>query len=149
MTPIDYTIVFLYLIAIVMVGLYMRHPASEDIDSYFLGNRKLPWWALASSGMSSNLDITGTMIIAALIYTVGAKGFYIEIRGGVTLIMAFLMIYMGKWNTRSGAMTLAEWMKLRFGNGRQGEVARLIAAISSIIMTIAMVTYFALGAENS
>ncbi|MFQ6677479.1 MAG: sodium:solute symporter [Fidelibacterota bacterium] len=145
MTAIDYTIVLIYLIAIVLVGLFMRKKASEDIDSYFLGSRKLPWWALASSGMSSNLDITGTMIIAALIYALGAKGFYIEIRGGVTLIMAFLMIFMGKWNTRSGAMTLAEWMKLRFGNGKQGEAARLIAAISSIVMTIAMVTYFALG----
>jgi Na+/proline symporter len=123
----------------------MQRKAGRNIDSYFLGEKKLPWWALASSGMSSNLDISGTMIIAALIYALGAKGFYIEIRGGVTLIMAFLMIYMGKWNRRSGAMTLAEWMKLRFGEGRPGQAARLVAAISSIIMTVAMVTYFALG----
>lgn len=145
MTGIDYTIVALYLTAIVIVGLVVQRKAAQGIDSYFLGNRNLPWWALASSGMSSNLDISGTMIIAALIYALGAKGFYIEIRGGVTLIMAFLMIYMGKWNRRSGAMTLAEWMELRFGKGLQGRVARLLAAISSIIMTIAMVTYFALG----
>jgi len=145
MHGIDYGIVALYLITIVLIGLYLQRKASRGIDSYFLGNRNMPWWALASSGMSSNLDISGTMIIAALIYALGVKGFYIEIRGGVTLIMAFLMIYMGKWNRRSGAMTLAEWMELRFGKGTQGQVARLIAAISSIIMTIAMVTYFALG----
>ncbi len=142
---IDFMIVGCYLTAIVAIGLIMQKKASRGIDSYFLGNRKLPWWALASSGMSSNLDISGTMIIAALIYALGAKGFYIEIRGGVTLIMAFLMIYMGKWNRRSGAMTLAEWMELRFGKGTQGQTARLVAAVSSIIMTIAMVTYFALG----
>ncbi len=145
MSPIDFTIIGAYLTAIVFIGLYMQRKASRGIDSYFLGNRNLPWWALASSGMSSNLDISGTMIIAALIYALGAKGFYIEIRGGVTLIMAFLMIYMGKWNRRSGAMTLAEWMELRFGKETQGRAARLVAAISSIIMTIAMVTYFALG----
>ncbi|MFC1527552.1 sodium:solute symporter [Candidatus Neomarinimicrobiota bacterium] len=145
MHGIDYGIVALYLTAIVLIGLYLQRKASSGIDSYFLGNRKMPWWALASSGMSSNLDISGTMIIAALIYALGVKGFYIEIRGGVTLIMAFLMIYMGKWNRRSGAMTLAEWMELRFGKGTQGQVARSIAAIASIIMTIAMVTYFALG----
>ncbi len=145
MSAIDYTIVGVYLTAIVIVGLYLQRKASEGIDSYFLGNRSLPWWALGASGMSSNLDISGTMIIAALIYALGAKGFYIEIRGGVTLIMAFLMIYMGKWNARSKVMTLAEWMELRFGNGQQGRTARLISAISSIVMTIAMVTYFALG----
>jgi len=145
MHGIDYGIVAIYLTTIVLIGLYLQRKASQGIDSYFLGNRNMPWWALASSGMSSNLDISGTMIIAALIYALGVKGFYIEIRGGVTLIMAFLMIYMGKWNRRSGAMTLAEWMELRFGKGTQGQVARLIAAIASIIMTIAMVTYFALG----
>ena len=52
------------------------------------------------------------MIIVALIYALGSKGFFIEIRGGVTLIMAFLMIFMGKWNRRSRVMTQAEWMKL-------------------------------------
>ena len=145
MSNIDLGIIFVYLSTIVLIGLMMQRRAGKNIDSYFLGERNLPWWALASSGMSSNLDISGTMIIAALIYALGAKGFYIEIRGGVTLIMAFLMIYMGKWNRRSGVMTLAEWMKLRFGSERSGQAARLVAAISSIIMTVAMVTYFALG----
>jgi len=85
------------------------------------------------------------MIIVALVYAIGAKGFYIEIRGSVTLIMAFLMIYMGKWNRRSKVMTVAEWMSLRFGDNHQGDTARLIQAITSIIFTIAMITYFAIG----
>src|SRR5210317_207154 len=42
-------------------------------------------------------------------------------------------------------MTLAEWMHFRFGTDKQGDTARLIAAISVIIMTIAMITYFAIG----
>ena len=67
MHGIDYGIVTVYLIAIVLIGLYLQRKASQGIDSYFLVNRNLPWWALASSGMSSNLDISGTMIIAALI----------------------------------------------------------------------------------
>ncbi len=142
---IDYSIITVYLGAIVFIGLYLRRKAAGGIDAYFLGNRNMPWWALGSSGMSSNLDISGTMIIVALIYALGAKGFFIEIRGGVTLIMAFLMIFMGKWNRRSEAMTLAEWMILRFGNGVQGQTARIISAIGQIIMTIAMVTYFAIG----
>ncbi len=145
MHTVDYIIVGIYLTAMVIVGLLMQRKAKEGIDSYFLGNRNLPWWALGASGMSSNLDISGTMIIVALVYAIGAKGFYIEIRGGVTLIMAFLMIYMGKWNRRSGVMTVAEWMQLRFGKGPQGDIARLIQAITSIIFTVAMITYFAIG----
>ena len=43
-------------------------------------------------------------------------------------------------------MTTAEWMKYRFGSGKQGDTARLLSAISNIIFTIAMVSYFAIGA---
>ena len=146
MDTIDLIIIIVYLLAIVCVGLYFQKKASRGIDSYFLGNRKLPWWVLGASGMASNTDIAGTMINTAFIYALGTKGFFIEIRGGVTLIMAFLMVFMGKWNRRSQVMTQAEWMHFRFGTGKEGDTARIIAAISSIIMTIAMVTYFIIGA---
>ncbi|MBN1543022.1 sodium:solute symporter [candidate division KSB1 bacterium] len=146
MAVIDYAILLTYLAAIVMIGVVVQRRAQEGIDSYFLGNRSLPWWALGASGMASNLDVSGTMINTAFIFALGASGFFIEIRGGVTLIMAFLMIFMGKWNRRAEVMTLAEWMHLRFGKAREGDIARLIAAITQIIMTIAMVTYFAIGA---
>ena len=146
MNTIDIIIVIIYLCAIVAVGLLVQKKASRNIDSFFLGNRKLPWWVLGASGMASNTDIAGTMINTAFIYALGTKGVFIEIRGGVTLIMAFLMIYMGKWNRRSQVMTQAEWMHFRFGTKREGNIARIIAAVSSIIMTIAMVTYFIIGA---
>ena len=146
MEMVDLIIVIVYLLAIVVVGLIVQKKASEGIDSYFLGNRKLPWWALGASGMASNTDIAGTMINTAFIYALGTKGFFIEIRGGVTLIMAFLMVFMGKWNRRSQVMTQAEWMHFRFGKEKEGDIARIISAISAIIMTIAMVTYFVLGA---
>ncbi|MBD3290339.1 sodium:solute symporter [candidate division KSB1 bacterium] len=145
MEAIDYIILFVYLTAMVVVGVLLQKRASAGIDSYFLGNRKLPWWVLGASGMASNLDVSGTMINTAWIFALGAIGFFIEIRGGVTLIMAFLMIFMGKWNRRAKVMTMAEWMAFRFGKNKEGNIARLIAAISIIIVTIAMITYFAVG----
>ena len=145
MSPIDYVIVVVYLTAVVGVGLYMQRRAKTGIDAYFLGDRTLPWWALGASGMTSNMDVSGTMINTALVFALGVSGFFVEIRGGVTLIMAFLMIFMGKWNRRAQVMTLAEWMQFRFGKGREGDIARVIAAISSIIMVVAMITYFAIG----
>ncbi len=146
MALIDYVIVILYLVSMVLVGLYFQKKASSGIDSYFLAERGLPWWALGASGMASNLDVSGTMINTAFVFALGASGFFIEIRGGVTLIMAFLMIFQGKWNRRALVMTLAEWMSFRFGKEKQGDVARLVAAISVIVVTIAMITYFAIGA---
>ena len=145
MSAIDYIIIVVYLSAVVGVGLYMQRRAKSGIDAYFLGDRSLPWWALGASGMTSNMDVSGTMINTALVFALGVSGFFVEIRGGVTLIMAFLMIFMGKWNRRAQVMTLAEWMQFRFGKSREGDIARVIAAISSIIMVVAMITYFAIG----
>jgi SSS family solute:Na+ symporter len=118
MAMIDYIIVFVYILAMIGVGVYFQRKASAGIDSYFLGNRNLPWWALGSSGMASNMDVSGTMINTAFIFALGASGFFIEIRGGVTLIMAFLMVFMGKWNRRANVMTMAEWMHLRSGKAK-------------------------------
>ena len=143
MQPIDYGIVAVYLVALVWIGVRMQRKAAQGIDSFFLGNRKIPWWALGASGMATNTDVAGTMIITALIYAMGVQGFYIEIRGGVVLIMAFLMVYMGKWNRRSQAMTVAEWMSFRFGDGPQGKAARVLSALANLIFAIASVTYFA------
>jgi Na+/proline symporter len=145
MSIIDYSIVGLYLVFTMVLGMMLQKKASAGIDSFFLGDRKIPWWALGASGMASNLDVSGTMINTAWIFAIGAAGMFIEIRGGITLIMAFLMVFMGKWNRRAQVMTMAEWMRFRFGTDRQGDVARFISAIASILMTVAMITYFAVG----
>ncbi len=145
MTVIDYIVLAVYILMVVLVGFVMQWRAKHGIEAYFLGQRSLPWWALGASGMASNLDVTGTMINTAFIFALGISGFFIEIRGGVVLVMGFLMVFMGKWNRRSQVMTLAEWMHFRFGSGKEGNLARLIAAVTSLITTTAMVTYFAVG----
>lgn len=139
---VDYLIIAVYLISIVIFGIYLERKARSGIDSYFLGNRNMPWWVLGASGMASNTDLAGTMIISALIYAVGAKGFFIEIRGGVVLIMAILMIFMGKWNRRAQVMTLAEWMRFRFGEGREGNTARIISAIANLMFAVGAMSFF-------
>lgn len=143
--PIDDFIILLYLVAVMALSFILERKASTDLESYFLGGRSLPWWMLGVSGMAANTDLAGTMVISALIYALGAKGFFIEIRGGVVLIMAFLMVFMGKWNRRAQVMTMAEWMQFRFGTGRQGKTARIISAIATIFFSIGTMSYFSVA----
>lgn len=146
MILIDYLIIIGYLLILIGIGIYLQHRASRSTESFFLGDKNLPWWALGASGMASNLDVSGTMIIAALVYAMGVQGFFIEIRGGVVLILAFFMIFMGKWNRRANVMTIAEWMEFRFGTGPQGQAARLLAAIAQLTFAIWAISYFIQGA---
>ncbi len=146
MHVIDYAIIGVYIVTMMGIGLWAQRKASGSIDGFFLGNNQMPWWALGASGMASNLDVSGTMVIAALVYALGMDGFFIEIRGGVVLVMAFFMVFMGKWNRRANVMTTAEWMEFRFGSGRQGQAARVLAAVANLVFAVWVVTYFAAGA---
>ena len=68
MEKIDYIIITIYLLFIVILGFFIQRKASIGIESYFLGNRNLPWWILGASGMASNTDLAGTMLLTSLVY---------------------------------------------------------------------------------
>lgn len=142
MHVLDYGVVVGYLVVLLAAGVWLARRAGESSESYFLGNHKLPWWALGASGMSSNLDVAGTMTIVTLIVLYGLHGFWIELRGGVVLPIAVFLAFMGKWHRRSQVMTTAEWMILRFGEGRGGRLARTMAALTYIVITVAMIVFF-------
>jgi Na+/proline symporter len=147
MGAVDLVIVGIYLLGLLALGACLARRAGSGAEAYFLGGRGLPWWALGSSGMSSNLDVAGTMTLVALFYLFGLHALFIEMRGGVVLPIAVFAAFMGAWHRRSGVMTTAEWMLLRFGRGPGGRAARTTAALTYVIITIGMVVFF-LGAAG-
>ena len=145
LSPIDQAIIVFYFLAIAGVGLAMSRLAAKGIDNYFLGGKKIPWWVLGASGTASNFDMTGTMIIVSFVYMLGLNGYWVTMRGGIVIPLAFLMVFMGKWYRRTGVMTEAEFLKFRFGEGRQGRIARTLAAVAYLMMAVGMVVYFSVG----
>ena len=142
---VDYAVIGVYFCFLVALGLYLRKRASASLEDYFLGGRKLPWWALGISGMASFLDITGTMIIVSFLFILGPRGLFVEFRGGAVLVLAIFMLWSGKWHRRSGCMTGAEWMEFRFGTGFGGQFARIIRAVAEVIFTVGMLAYLVKG----
>ena len=148
LATIDVVIIASFLLFISYLGYALSRRASRGIEDYFLGGHQLPWWALGASTATSNFDMAGTMIITAMVFSLGYQGFLVELRGGVGISLALIMVFLAKWQRRSRVMTTAEWMKLRFGTGRQGKVAHLLCAISQIALSLGMVIYFAKGAGS-
>ncbi len=142
MAFLDYGIIAAYLLILIGKSFLLAKRAAKGSESYFLAGKKMPWWALGASGMSSNLDAAGTMTIIALIYTYGLHGFFIEMRGGVVLPIAVFLAFMGKWHQRSNVVTTGEWMHLRFGTGGAGKAARFTAAATYLVITVGMVVFF-------
>lgn len=145
LNTVDYTVIVIYFCCLVALGLFLKKMASQSLEDYFLGGRRLPWWALGISGMASYLDITGTMIIVSFLFMLGPRGLFIEFRGGAVLPLAFMLLWTGKWHRRSGCITGAEWMEFRFGSGFGGQFARLTQALASILLTVGMLAYLVKG----
>lgn len=140
----DLAIVVVYLALVVGVGIWVKRRASKGLESYFLGGRQLPWWMIAMSGSSSYFDITGTMWIVSMFVAYGFGGYWIQWMWGF-LIAVFYLAYMGKWIRRSGVLTGAEWMVLRFGDGRGGEAARLAYTLFAVLTLTTFIGYTAVG----
>lgn len=141
----DYVVIALYLSVLVGLGLYLRKRASRSLEDYFLGGKRLPWWAMGISGMASYTDMAGTMLIVSFLYMLGPRGIYVEFRGGAVLILPFMLLWTGKWHYRSRCMTGAEWMEYRFGKSWGGQLARMILALGVIVTTVGMLAYMIKG----
>ena len=141
LNTLDYLTISSYLLILIILGSFFRKRASKSIEDYFLGKNQLPWWAMGISGMSSFVDMAGTMLIVSFLFMLGPRGLYIEFRGGAVLILTFMMLWSGKWHYRSKCMTGAEWMEFRFGKSWGGQFARIISSVAIIVTTIGMLAY--------
>jgi solute:Na+ symporter, SSS family len=144
----DYAVIGIYFSILIALGIFLKSRASASIEDYFIGDRKLPWWALGISGMSSFLDVAGTTVIVSFLFMLGPQGLFIEFRGGVCLILAVMLLWTGKWHRRSQCITGAEWMIYRFGDGFGGRFAQSVAVAGTFFSTIGMLSYLVIGVGN-
>ncbi|MFK7851897.1 MAG: sodium:solute symporter [Akkermansiaceae bacterium] len=142
---IDYVFMAIYAIVLIGLGIYLKGRASESLEDYITGGKKVPWWAMGISGMAQFLDLTGTALIVSFLFMLGPQGLFIEFRGGAVLILVFMMLWIGKWQRRSGCLTGAEWNIFRFGDCWGGRFAQLMSVVAICIVTIGMLAYLTTG----
>ena len=138
--PIDITILVLYLIAVVSIGIYLTTRASQNLDTYFLAGRSVPWYILGVSNSSSMFDITGTMWLVLMFLVYGVKGAWIPWIWP-TFNQIFLMVYLSIWIRRSNVLTGSEWITTRFGNGKGAELSRISVLVFAMVSVIGFLAY--------
>ncbi len=137
---IDSSIIVIYLVAVVLMGLWLRSRAGEGMDAYFLGGRSIPWYVLGVSNASSMFDIAGTMWLVSMLFVYGLKGTWLPWLWP-TFNQIFLMIYLAVWIRRSGVVTGAEWIGTRFGKGRGAELSRIAIVVFALISVVSFLIY--------
>src|SRR5512143_2852992 len=116
---VDITIILVYFLAMIAIGIIVMKRASKSIDSYFLASNKMPWWLLGVSNASAMWDITGTMWLVYILFAYGMKAVFLPWLWP-TFNQVFEAVYVSKWTRRSNARTGAEWIATRFGTDTGG-----------------------------
>jgi Na+/pantothenate symporter len=138
--PIDITVLVLYFIAMIGIGVAVVRRASRGLDSYFLAGNELPWYVLGVSNASAMFDITGTMWLVYNIFVYGGKGIWLPWLWP-TFNQVFLAVYLAAWIRRSNVLTGAAWITTRFGEGRGGELSRMIVVIFALVSVVGFTAY--------
>ena len=137
---VDIVIIVAYLLSTVLIGYWVSHRASQNMQAYFLGGNKMPWYVLGISNASGMFDISGTMLLVYWMFIYGLKSVWIPWLWP-TFNQIFLMVYLSAWLRRSKVMTGAEWIKTRFGTGRGAQLSHLIVVIYAFVSIIGFFSY--------
>ena len=140
LAAIDLIIIVGYIILTILIGYLLSKKASKNIQNYFLGGNKIPWYMLGVSNASGMFDITGTMWTVTILFIYGLKSVWLPWLWPVWN-QIFLMMFLAVWLRRSNVMTGAEWLKTRFGHNRGSDLSHIIVVLFAIVAVIGFITY--------
>lgn len=144
LSSLDITILILYLISVVLLGVFVSRMAKKSTRGYFLGGNQISWPFLGLSNASGMFDISGTMWMVYLLFIYGLKSVYIPWLWP-SFNQVFLMVFLSIWLRRSGVMTGAEWIRFRFGDSTGANLSHFIVVIFALLSVLGFLAYGFIG----
>ncbi|MCH2160646.1 MAG: sodium/proline symporter [Phycisphaerales bacterium] len=133
-----------YSAVIVMIGIAAGRNAGKDDESYFLGKRKLGPWVAALSASASSESGWVTIGLVGWAFTSGSSAYWILPGGLIGYLFNWVVIAgpLRAQSERLGAITVPDYLSMRFGEGRGGRLP-VVRIISVIVILLAMWMYVA------
>lgn len=133
----DWLIIGAFLVFSLTIGLYFRKRASKDLESFFLGNRRMPWLIAGISMVATTFAADTPLAVTELVGSSGISGNWIWwsfLSGGMLTTFFF-----AKFWRRAGVLTETELIELRY-SGKPAAVLRGFKAIYlGLIMNILII----------
>ena len=134
LSSLDIVVLVVYFVAMIAVGVYVTRRASRNLDSYFLGEKSMPWWLLGVSNASAMWDITGTMWLVYILFVYGMKAIFLPWLWPI-FNQVFDAVYLSSWIRKSNARTGAEWIATRFG-ATAADTARAVIVVFALVSVV-------------
>jgi SSS family transporter len=125
----DVTVVVLYFITIISIGLYMGR-REESMEDFALGGRKIPWWAVLASIIAAETSAVTFLGIPAEGYRM-QSALYVQLMLGTILARLIIAYIFIKPFYHYRVYTVYEFLEKRFGEKSRvaGSVIFLITRV--------------------
>ncbi len=141
---LDLVIIGLYIFLSVFLGFWISRRSSKGMKDYFIGDNNMKWYWLGLSNSSGMFDVNAVSWRVGLLIMYGIQSVWIPWVWPVWN-QVFVMIFLSSWLRRSGAMTGAEWMRIRFGDNLGGRLSHIIVVIFAVTEVIISIGVFFTG----
>jgi len=111
MTPIDWTVLGVYLVAIVAFGIWAGR-GNVKMDDFFLAGRGMRWWAVGLSVMATQISAITFIGTTGQAYTDGMR--FLVVYFALPFAMVILCMTLVPFFYRSGVTTAYEYLEHRF-----------------------------------
>src|SRR5881409_2876701 len=130
LTLADWSIVALYFLFNVAVGLYYKRRAGRDTAEFFLSGRNVPWWLAGTSMVATTFAADTPLAVTGLVARNGVAGNWLWwnlLASG----MLTVFFYARLWR-RSGVMTDIEFSEIRYA----GKPAAFLRGFRALYLAI-------------
>src|SRR4029078_6610124 len=146
MKSLDLLIIFGYLIGIVLFGTWFGRKQKTTAD-YFLGDRSVPWWAVAFSIVATETSTITFISVPGIAFARGGNFKFIQLVFGYLLGRIVISILFIPSYFRGELMTVYQLLERRFGNRIKMLAASLFVVMRNIADGIRLLlTAFVLAA---
>lgn len=133
---IDWFFIFMYLSFAFAAGILLSPKAGKSLVSYFVADRKLPWWWLGTSMVATTFAADTPLVITGFIAADGISANWFWWSWAIGY-MAMTVFFAGKWR-RMEVLTDVEFVELRYG-GKPAIILRMVKAFYLSILVNSIV----------
>src|SRR5437762_6697733 len=132
MKPLDLVIIFGYLIGITLFGVWFSRK-QETTRDYFLGDRTVPWWAIAASIVATETSTITFISVPGIAFARGGNFQFLQLVFGYLLGRVVISILFIPSYFRGELLTVYQLLDRRFG----GKIKMVAASLFVVMRNIA------------
>lgn len=130
LSTLDWTIIGLYFLVTLWIGIWVSRKSGSSNDEFFLGNRSMSWWLLGVSMVATTFSADTPNLVTDIVRNNGVAGNWAWWAFLLTGMLT-VFVYARLWR-RSGITTDLEFYELRY----DGKGARFLRAFRALYLGV-------------